>query len=100
MKAEELERIISSAELRNPHVYNASRERYVAEISFEAGCDEGYFKGCAEVADGAIKDRERHHKAGINEAVEWMREQPYASYITGTLSGQAKLKEWGVTRGV
>ena len=37
MEAKDLERIVASAELRNPKVFNASRERYVAEISFKAG---------------------------------------------------------------
>ena len=37
MEAKDLERIVASAELRNPGVFNANRERYVAEISFKAG---------------------------------------------------------------
>jgi len=37
MEAKELNRLIANAELRNPKTFNASRERYVVEISFEAG---------------------------------------------------------------
>ncbi len=32
-----LNNLIASAELRNPDTYNASRERYIAEISYNAG---------------------------------------------------------------
>lgn len=44
MEAKELERIINSAELRNPKTFNSSRERYVAEISFKAGQEEAYLR--------------------------------------------------------
>ena len=33
----EIQRLIAAAELRNPGKYNASRERYLAEISFKSG---------------------------------------------------------------
>jgi len=35
MKQEVLNKLIASAELRNPGIFNASRERYIAEISFK-----------------------------------------------------------------
>ena len=79
MEAKELERIVASAELRNPKVFGASRERYVAEISF---------------------------KAGIRKVVEWIEKQMLiAGYnmTTGQDIGmisrnqwKAKLKEWGL----
>ena len=37
METKELKRLIACAELRNPKTYNASRERYIVEISFKAG---------------------------------------------------------------
>ena len=40
MGAKELKRLIACAELRNPKQFNASRERYIAEISFKAGMEE------------------------------------------------------------
>ncbi|KKK60661.1 hypothetical protein LCGC14_3022120, partial [marine sediment metagenome] len=68
MEAKELERMVASAELRNPKVFNASRERYIAEISFKAG-----YKYALE---GAVMNGgyESVKKAGIREVVEWLRE--------------------------
>ena len=51
MEAKELDRLIACAELRNPKVYNASRERYIAEISFKAG-----MRKVVELSLQAIKD--------------------------------------------
>ena len=39
METKELERLVACAELRNPKQYNASRERYLAEISFKADAE-------------------------------------------------------------
>ena len=41
METKELERLVACAELRRPKVFNASRERYVIEISFKTGQKSG-----------------------------------------------------------
>lgn len=76
MKVEELERVIACAELRNPKQYNASRERYIAEISF---------------------------RAGIKKLAEWLLSdddmplQDEYKYPPKTVAQvKAKLKEWGI----
>ena len=37
METDILNKLIASAELRNPNTFNASRERYITEISYNAG---------------------------------------------------------------
>ena len=39
MEIEELNRLLASAELRNPQGFSAGRERYLAEISHKAGVE-------------------------------------------------------------
>ena len=77
MEAKELERMVASAELRSPKVFNASRERYVAEISF---------------------------KAGMKKVVEWIEDyefvteaQGYCKFMLPQKAWQAKLEEWGLS---
>ncbi len=85
---EAINRIIASAELRNPQVFNASRERYVAELSFKTGWGEGVKVGqLAGLANG------------IKEVVEWTRSHGYL--IDGHTQSdlerlKAKLEEWGL----
>jgi len=97
MEAKELERMVASAELRNPKVFNASRERYIAEISFKAG-----YKYALE---GAVMNGgyESVKKAGIREVVEWVGEHKESTCMDCLCAfdfrideWQAKLKEWGL----
>ena len=65
MEAKELNRIVTSAELRNPKVFSASRERYVAEISFKAGQESMLTDIPAGIAQA--------HKNGIRKAVDYLK---------------------------
>lgn len=83
MKDKELRRLLDAAELRNPGQFNASRERYLTEISF---------------------------KAGIKEVVDFLREHTFSKEDWGydpmrvgdvlveSEKMQEKLKEWGVSQ--
>lgn len=51
MIIKELEQIRSAAELRNPGVYNASRERYVVELSMTAGFKAGYAQALTDASE-------------------------------------------------
>ena len=102
MEAKELNRIVTSAELRNPKVFSASRERYVAEISFKVGKT----LGVAESLIPATKAIEASRKAGIMEVVEWIESQRVAGFtlIEGMGKGiplsetklKAQKKRWGL----
>ena len=107
MGIEELNRLIACAELRNPNQFNASRERYIAEISFKAGEQIGIAKGVIlKTRDITLLNKEemeelnaqakdfynKAEQAGIREVVEWMKSQPKLYW---TEEWQAKLKEWG-----
>lgn len=85
MEVKVLNRLLAAAELRNPKVFNASRERYVAEISFKAG-----FK---EALDTVVATRQYDEgkQAGMKEVVECG-----LITVTSFSKWQAKLKEWGL----
>lgn len=116
MEDKDLDRLIASAELRNPKQFNASRERYIAEISYKAGY--------AERDKEIIKDlrligtvhkysptAEQAYKAGMREVVECIEKNPLELYLkTISTNGhdyyiplvladtwQAKLKDWNIS---
>ena len=117
MEAKELERVVACAELRNPKVFNASRERYVAEISFKAGYGAGYDKGHSDlfhkdaIVVGSFNPRakpsgeakalfdayEKGKSEGRKEVVEWLEGNAYYCPEVDYEKWQAKLKEWGIS---
>ena len=71
-----------------------------AEISFKVGKT----AGVAESLIPAVKAIEDSRKAGIREAVEWMKKQrttplgkDYYGYYIWEAQLEAKLKEWGLS---
>uniref|UniRef100_A0A6H2A5V0 Uncharacterized protein n=1 Tax=viral metagenome TaxID=1070528 RepID=A0A6H2A5V0_9ZZZZ len=84
METKELDRIVASAELRNPKVFYTSRERYVAELSFKAG-----FK---EALDTVVATREYDEgkQAGIKVVVDFTARE------FGVEWDEEQLKEWGL----
>lgn len=87
MELDELDRLIACAELRNPGKFNASRERYLAEISFKAG----YKQGTKDNYDCGVEDR----KLGIREVVDAVGEIfPHGHVFLK--EWQDKLKSWGI----
>jgi len=50
IEEQELKRLLASAELRNPGKFNASRERYLVEISFKAGERAAFEKVIKEIS--------------------------------------------------
>ena len=77
--------------------------KVVDEAIFRAGYDEGYLGGCAEIAKGAIADRDRHYKAGKRLVVEWVEKNgiipnhiPFANIEIQHHPWQAQKKVWGI----
>ncbi len=107
MEPKELDRLITCAELRNPNQFNASRERYLAEISFKAGMEEEAKGGLNSLSH--ITGFREGKVAGIREVVEWMltqqlpKEYQAEEYrgliVVDNKHWQAKLKEWGIKEG-
>ena len=77
MKAEELNKILASAILRNGENYNPSRESYVAEISFKAGQTEGR-REVVEWVEANLQYPTRGEGLVLKRNMDW----------------QSKLKEW------
>ena len=106
METKEIERLVACAELRRPKVFNASRERYVIEISFRAGQESGR-KEVVKLALQAIED-EPEFPGDIDDelwdALNGNKENVISamrSSVRLTKKGiverlEVKLKEWGI----
>ena len=82
MESKELKRLIACAERRNPKQFNASRERYLAEISFKAGMGE------------VVNFIEGRRLGGENSfSKSFLRQGDAAIYSD---QWQAKKKDWGI----
>uniref|UniRef100_A0A6M3L788 Uncharacterized protein n=1 Tax=viral metagenome TaxID=1070528 RepID=A0A6M3L788_9ZZZZ len=103
MEAKELERLIACAELRNPQQYNASRERYIAEISFKAGeevkdkeWDDWRVKYIPEALSVAHQEgREEYHRFMGTSCPHYVADRYYTESPCKDCY-EAKLKEWGI----
>ena len=89
-----IEKAIKEAREKKPGVIIPRDDIYNAIL--QAGYDEGYLGGCAEIAKGAIADRDRHYKAGKRLVVDWLINDSYETTIHFGEDWQAKLKEWGI----
>ncbi len=66
-----------------------------AEISFKAGYEkrkEEVIETTVSLADMCMK----HRKFGIQEVVEWFKNNYHGDWLTHYNQWQAKLKEWGI----
>jgi len=78
MESKELKNLLNAAELRNPQGFSANRERYLAEISFKAGYEQGGL-------DSYATDFAEGKRTGIKEVVEWGLETcPHDLFGEGT----------------
>ena len=93
MEVKELDRLLASAELRNPKVFNASRERYLAEISFKAGEDKGYAHARQHCEDVIIPQAKVE---GMKEVVEWAARELGVDWSEES----EQLKKWGINEKV
>ena len=76
MEAKDIEKLLAQARLLDPNL-SADRERYIAEISFKAGRDEGRENPRNPVISNATRKELKQswidgRKSGMREVVEWV----------------------------